>query len=133
MIEVGINGFKETVVTEETTAKHMLSGQLPVYATPSLIAFIEYTCEESVRSFLEPGMGTVGTRLDVKHLAASPIGAHIRCESTLLEIDRRRLVFSVKVYDDIELVGEGTHERFIINEERFMSKVNAKLNKLKDC
>lgn len=129
MIEIGINGIKETIVTEADTAKRLLSGQLPVYATPALIAFIEYTCEESVRYCLEPGTGTVGTKLDVKHLAASPIGAHIRCESTLCEIDRRRLVFSVKVYDDFELVGEGTHERFIINEEQFMAKVNAKLNR----
>lgn len=132
MVDVGIKGFKETIVTEERTAKYMLSGQLPVYATPSLIAFVEYTCAESVQALLEPGFGTVGTKLDVKHLAASPEGAHIRCESILSEIDGRRLIFTAKVYDDFELVSECIHERFIINEERFMSKVNAKIEKLQE-
>lgn len=130
IIEVGLKSCKTTIVTTETTAEHMLSGQLPVYATPSLIAFVEYTCEESVRPYLDDGFGTVGTLVDIRHLAASPIGAHIRCESELIEIDRKRLVFSVRVYDDFELVGEGRHERFIISNERFMAKIDDKLSKL---
>ena len=130
MIEVGLRSSKTTIVTTETTAEHMLSGQLPVYATPSLIAFVEYTCEESVRPYLDYGFGTVGTLVDIRHLAASPIGAHIRCESELIEIDRKRLVFTVRVYDDFELVGEGRHERFIISNGRFMAKIDDKLSKL---
>ena len=79
---------------------------------------------------MDDGFGTVGTLVDIRHLAASPIGAHIRCESELIEIDRKRLVFTVRVYDDFELVGEGRHERFIISNERFMAKIDDKLSKL---
>lgn len=129
-MDIGIKGIKQTVVTEEVTAKHMLSGQLPVYATPSLIAFIEFTCAESVQQYLDDGLGTVGTMINIKHIAASPIGATIRCESELTEIDRKRLVFSVNVYDNFELVAQGTHERFIIINSKFMAKANDKLSKL---
>ncbi len=132
MIRIGINGIKETIVTEETTAKHMLSGQMPVYATPSLVAFVEYTCSESVQSYLEAGTGTVGTRVDIKHIAASPIGANIRCESELIDFEGRKLSFAFKVFDDFEQVAEGRHERFIIDEARFMSKINAKISKLQN-
>lgn len=132
MIQIGITGSQKTIVTKENTAEHMLSGLLPVYATPSMIAFMEYTCSESVRPMLDEGMGTVGTLVNIKHLCASPIGSHIRCECELIELDGRRLVFAVRAYDDFDLIGEGTHERFIIKEAKFMDKIAEKQEKLEN-
>ena len=110
----------------------MGSGGLRVYATPRMTAMMEFTAWSSVEPFMEEGMGTVGTRLEVSHLAASPVGAHITYESVLTEIDRRRLVFSVKAYDDAGLIGEGLHERFIIDNSKFMKKTESKLEKSSD-
>ncbi len=125
-ITKGIRGQKELLVTEEVTAARMGSGLLEVLATPAMIALAEGTAMESVQPLLEEGQGTVGTRLDIAHIAATPVGMTVRCETELVEVDRRRLVFSVKVYDDRELVGEGTHERFIIDNARFLQKAQGK-------
>ena len=125
-ITKGIRGQKELLVTEEVTAARMGSGLLEVLATPAMIALAEGTAMESVQPLLEEGQGTVGTRLDIAHIAATPVGMTVRCETELVEVDRRRLVFSVKVYDDRELVGEGTHERFIIDSARFLQKAQGK-------
>lgn len=126
MLQVGTKGKKTVVVTSENTAENMLSGLLPVYATPSLIAFMEYTCSDTVQPFLEAGMGTVGTLVNIKHTSASPVGSTITCECELEQIDGRRLVFKVTAHDDFGPVGEGVHERFIINNEKFIAKANAK-------
>ena len=125
-ITKGIRGQKELLVTEEVTAARMGSGLLEVLATPAMIALAEGTAMESVQPLLEEGQGTVGTRLDIAHIAATPVGMTVRCETELVEVDRRRLVFSVKVSDDKELVGEGTHERFIIDSARFLQKAQGK-------
>ncbi len=126
-ITKGILGQKELLVTEEVTAARMGSGLLEVLATPAMIALAEGTAMESVQPLLEDGQGTVGTRLDIKHMAATPVGMTVRCETELVEVDRRRLVFSVKVYDEKEQVGEGIHERFIIDSARFLQKAQGKL------
>ena len=125
-ITKGIRGQIELLVTEEVTAARMGSGLLEVLATPAMIALAEGTAMESVQPLLEEGQGTVGTRLDIAHIAATPVGMTVRCETELVEVDRRRLVFSVKVSDDKELVGEGTHERFIIDNARFLQKAQGK-------
>ena len=122
----GIKGIGEVVVTEELTAMRIGSGLLPVYATPMMIALMENTAANSVQPYLEEGQGTVGTRVDVSHLAATPLGMTVRVETELTEIDRRRLVFSVHAFDDAGLIGEGTHERFIVDNEKFMLKANSK-------
>jgi predicted thioesterase len=79
-----------------------------------------------VSPLLEEGQSTVGTIVNVKHVAATPVGMEVSCESELIEIDRRRLVFNVKAYDECGLIGEGVHERFIIDVEKFMSRTNGK-------
>ena len=127
MLKIGMLGSSELVVTEELTAKSFGSGELEVYATPAMIALMEETAYTSVSSELEAGMGTVGTMLNVKHVAASPIGMKIKCNTELIEIDGRRLVFHVEAFDEKGLIGEGTHERFIIQNEKFQSKTDAKL------
>lgn len=127
MIEKGIKGHLEQTVTDELCADRIGSGLVKVFATPMMIALIERTCNESVTPLLDPGQGTVGTRIDVSHCAATPVGMRVWCDSELTEVDRRRLVFSVRAYDQCGLIGEGTHERFIIDSDRFQQKANAKI------
>ncbi len=126
MLETGIKGQQSELVTNDKTAAEMGSGTLPVYATPAMIALMEKTAMLSVAAELAEGEATVGTRLEISHLAACGLGSEIRCESVLEEIDRKRLVFSVEAYWGETLIGKGIHERFIINTEKFMSKINNK-------
>lgn len=126
MIKQGIIGKSTVTVTDENTAASLRSGMLPVFATPALAALMEKTCADSVQPELECGSGTVGISLDIKHLSPSPVGSKITCESELIEIDRRRLVFSVTAEDDFGPIGEGVHERFIIDNAAFMEKVAKK-------
>lgn len=126
MLKIGITGREETIVTANNTAEAMGSGTLPVFATPAMIALMEKTAYKSVAAFLEEGCGSVGTLLSVKHTAATPLGMNVTCESILTEIDGRRLVFSVKAYDENGPIGEGIHERFIVQNEKFLKKTNAK-------
>ena len=126
MLTIGIKGTQTIKVTEENTAATMGSGTLAVFATPAMIALMEKTAYLSVQDALDEGMGSVGTYLNVKHLAATPVGMQVTCESELMEIDARRLVFTVKAYDETGLIGEGTHERFIVLNEKFLAKTNAK-------
>ena len=129
MLEKGIKGNYSIVVTEENTAKTAGSGTLEVFGTPYMLALMEKTCYESVAPYLEEGQGTVGTLANITHSAATPMGMTVRCESELIEVDRKRLVFEVKAYDEAGLIGEGTHERFIITEDKFLARTNAKLEK----
>ena len=129
MLEAGIKGHGETVVDHTNTAKFVGSGELEVFATPSMIALMEQTCQQSVSGGLEPGQGTVGTHLDISHEAATPLGMKVTVESELVEIDRRRLVFDVKAYDECGLIGQGRHERFIIQGDKFLEKANARAKK----
>lgn len=129
MLEAGIKGRKELVVTNELTAKEYASGDALVYATPALIALAEGTALESVKPYLEDGRSTVGTNVNISHLAATPVGMKVWCESELTEVDRRRLVFRIDVYDECGKVAEGTHERFIIDSGKFQAKAEAKLQR----
>ena len=122
MIKTGIKNRRETVSTQENSAESLGSGNVPVFATISMIGLMEKTCLESVLPFLEPGQDTVGVHVNVSHCKATPAGMKVWCESELVEIDRRRLIFRVAAYDEVGLIGEGTHERFIIDKERFISK-----------
>jgi predicted thioesterase len=133
MLNKGIIGKEELIVTEENTAKAVGSGGLEVFATPALIALAEKTAFQSVAEHLEEGQSTVGTHIDIKHIAATPVGMKVTCETELIEVNSenpRRLVFSVNVYDEVEKIAEGTHERFIIYSERFQNKANGKNEKL---
>ena len=126
MLNVGIKGTESVLVTEENTAASVGSGMLAVFATPAMAALMEKTAALSVQNELGEGEGTVGISLNIRHLAATPVGLTVTCESELIEIDRKRLVFSLKVSDGKDVIGDGTHERFIINNENFMAKANAK-------
>ena len=126
MLETGIKGHKELMVTPDKTAKAMGSGALDVFATPCMIALMENTAFESVQAEWEEGCGTVGTALNVKHVAATPVGMKVTCDTELIKVDGRALTFLVKAYDACGLIGEGEHERFIISEEKFQAKTDAK-------
>lgn len=128
MLETGIKGKKELVVSQENTAKTMGSGTMDVFATPAMIALMENTAYTSVEKELETGSGTVGTALNVKHIAATPVGMKVTCETELIKINGRALTFSVKAYDECGLIGEGEHERFIVFEDKFQAKADAKRN-----
>ena len=126
MIEKGILGHREQMVTPDLTADRIGSGLVQVFATPMLVALMEPTCNESVTPLLEAGQGTVGTHIDISHSAATPVGMKVWCDSELVEVDRRRLVFTVKAFDECGPIGEGRHERFIIDSAKFQAKIDAK-------
>jgi predicted thioesterase len=126
MLEPGIKGCVERVVTEEMSALRMGSGELMVLATPCMIAMIEEAAWKSISAELEERQGSVGTLMDVKHTAPTPMGMKVTCETVLKEVDRRRLVFEVKAYDETGIIGEGIHERFLIDNEKFQAKAEGK-------
>ena len=125
-LKTGIKGFAETVVDKTNVASSVGSVLLDVYSTPSMIALIEKAAAESVEEGLEERQGTVGIRLEISHLAATPIGQKVRAETELVEIDGRILTFEVSVYSEVEKIGEGTHKRCIILNDRFVEKMNAR-------
>ena len=127
-LTVGLTGRADTVVTPGNTASAVGSGLVPVFATPYMIALMENSAVNAVTPHLEEGQGTVGTRLNVSHDAATPIGMKVWAECTLKEVDGKRLVFDVTAYDEAGPIGKGSHERFIINVEKFMAKCEAKKN-----
>lgn len=126
MLEIGIKGKDSVEVVYENTAAAVGSGLLEVFATPAMVALMEKTACTSVQPYLEEGCGTVGTELNIKHVAATPIGMTVTCESELVEIDGRKLVFTVTAFDEKGIIGQGTHERFIVNNEKFQNKADSK-------
>ena len=129
MLEAGITNTEATMVTEQNTALALGSGTVEVFATPAMINLIEYTCARSVEDELESERTTVGTNLNISHDAPTPIGMEVSCKSKLVKVDGRALSFEVEVVDERGTVGRGTHDRFIVDKERFQSKANAKLDK----
>ena len=126
MLQPGIKAEKSLTVTDANTAKTMGSGTLDVFATPAMVALIEQTAYTSIESELEPGWGSVGTSLNIQHMSATPVGMTVPATTELVEVDRRRLGFHAEVYDEKGLVGKGTHERFLVENEKFQAKADAK-------
>lgn len=126
MFEVGTKGCCTVAVQQSNTAAAMGSGTLPVFATPALVALAEQTCWQSIAAQLEPGSTTVGTRMELNHTAATPLGMTVTCESELLAAEGRKLTFRVCARDEAGMVGEGIHERFVVYAEKFLAKAEAK-------
>ena len=126
MLQVGTKGTQTITVTPALTAKEMGSGALEVLATPAMIALMEKTAWTSVQPDLEEGWGTVGTRLEVDHLSATPLGMEVTRESVLTAVEGRKLTFTLTVRDQAGEVGRGNHERFLVQNEKFQAKANAK-------
>lgn len=129
MVSIGMKGIQELCVTEELLANQVGSGLVAVYATPMMIAGIEGTAAGSVAPALEPGQTTVGMRIEVSHVAATPLGMKVHFETELIEIapNGKILTFKVAAYDEKGLIGEGTHQRAIVDKARFEAKAQAKL------
>ncbi len=132
-LQVGMVFEKTMTVTEAHAAKHLEGVQsadsVRVLSTPELVRFVEVCALEGVRSFLNAGQETVGTRVDIRHQAATPVGMRVIARCTLKEIDRRRLAFTFEVQDELDKVGEGTHERFIVDLEKQQVRLRDKLSR----
>jgi predicted thioesterase len=125
-LSAGQTGAAHTVVTEANTAQSMGSGSMPVYATPALVALLEEAAVNALKPVLEAGKTTVGTRIEVAHVAATPVGHAVRSQATLTAVDDRRLVFEVVAYDEVEQIAHGVHERVLVDEQRFLARVQEK-------
>ena len=129
-LQPGLKGSAEVLVVHENTAAAVGSGALEVFATPAMIALMEKAALETVRPFLAEEESTVGTEIHVTHDVAIPSGFTVTAEAELTEVDRRRLSFRVLARSGNEIIGKGTHTRFIVSEERFMQKVEARKQEL---
>ena len=126
-VTVGLKGRAETLVTSANTAQAACSGALPVFGTPFMCALMEQAAWMSIAPFLEEGQSTVGTRLDVTHDSATPIGMRVWAQSEVTQVDGRHLALKVSAYDERGLIGQGVHERFIVTDQRFLAKAAGKL------
>jgi predicted thioesterase len=118
-IKIGMSKETEVVVTQEMTASHMGSGSAQVLSTPYMITLMEMASYQAVQEALPQNFTTVGTRVCIDHLAATPVGGTVITKATLKEIDRKKLVFDVESYYGEKLIGKGTHDRFIIDTTKF--------------
>lgn len=128
-LKVGLAGEKQERVTPDNTAVKYGSGDVPVFATPALVGLMEGAAIKAVDQFLPSGFCTVGTKVSITHSAATPVGMTVTCRAELTEVDGRRLVFKVWGFDEKEPVGEGTHERFVVQMDKFMQKNERKAEK----
>lgn len=125
-MEPGIVNEVSWVVEERHLASTLGSGLAAVFATPMLVALCEEAASQAVAPRLPAGQQTVGTWISLKHLAATPPGMRVTARATLVEVDRRRLRFELEAWDDVEKIGEGEHERFIIDAARFEARIAEK-------
>lgn len=123
MIEVGLKYESQTVVSTTNTAKTLGSGDMEVFATPAMIALMENAAMMAVAPHLDEGASTVGIEMASSHIKASPIGATITAYAELISAEGRKLSFKVKAWDEQGVIGEGNHTRFVVDRERFLSKV----------
>jgi len=124
----GLKHSQSVKVTADMTPAHLRGDAIRVLATPEMVRLVEQTAIQAVQSLLKPGQATVGTRVDIAHLAATPEGMTATITVELVAVDRRRLAFRFEVHDEVEKVGEGTHERFVIDREQRVPRLQAKLD-----
>jgi fluoroacetyl-CoA thioesterase len=123
---MGLTAELTEVVTEELTANALGSGLVPALATPAMIALMENASVSAIREYLDVGETSVGIEVNVKHLAATPVGMRVRVRAQVLSVDKRRVTFRVEAWDDKERIGEGTHVRAIVDEARFRERIARK-------
>ncbi len=122
----GLSAELEHTVTEDDTASRWGSGLVPVFSTPALVGLMELAAVQALAGHLQPGQTTVGGRIDVHHLAATPVGMQVRARAELCAVEGRKLVFKIEAWDAVELIGKADHERFVVDEAKFVAKVGAK-------
>ena len=125
-LKTGITGEREEKVTTENVASKYGSGIVAVYSTPAMVGLMEGASLHCVAPLLPEGWSTVGMSVEIKHLAATPIGMTARAKAELITVEGRKLVFKVEAFDDKEKIGEGIHERYIIDMGKFMARVEEK-------
>lgn len=126
-IPIGLTGRVEMTVTEDDRAERWGSGLVPVLGTPTLVAIMENAAVKALNGHLPPGQTSVGGRMDIRHLAPTPVGMDVTVRAELMEVKGRRLVFQVEAWDEVEKIGEATHERFVVDEQRFIAEADAKV------
>ena len=126
-IEVGMKGEVTTLAEREDTALEVGSGSLLVYATPCMVALMEGAACEAIADALDENETTVGTELNIRHTAATPVGLEVRAEATVAAVDGKAITFEVRAFDEAGEIGSGTHKRFVVNSQRFLDKTYAKL------
>lgn len=126
-LEVGLNSARMLVVHFEDTAKAIDDTNIEVVSTPTVIALMEQSAVDSIQPSLPEGWSSVGTLVNVNHIAATPIGMTVTAYAELIGVDGRRLIFSIAARNEKELISEGIHERFIVNKEQFINKANSKI------
>lgn len=128
-VEIGMRGRAETMVTQDNTAQAAGSGLVPVFATPWMIALMENAAVQAVQGALTQEEGTVGIRLDVTHDAATPVGMRVWAEAEVTAVEGRKITFAVSAFDEAGRIGGGTHERFVIQTDKFLARAQGKLDK----
>jgi fluoroacetyl-CoA thioesterase len=126
VITIGMSAERILVVPPERTVGHILKGMPMVFATPMMILEMELASGDAIKKFLEPGWITVGTEVDIRHLAASPVGATVRTTSKVIAVERRVIRFEVEAFDERRRIGEGRHARGLVNFESFMKHLGAR-------
>ena len=126
MVSAGQTATSTVTVTESNIAKTMKSGSLEVFATPAMCSLMEEAAQAAVQPHLEEGEGTVGISLSISHDAPSPMGSTITAKATVTAVEGRKITFNIEASDGVGIIGKGTHERFVINNEKFMTKVSAR-------
>jgi fluoroacetyl-CoA thioesterase len=122
----GLTAEIETIVTEADTAERLGSGSIPVLGTPALVGLMEGAAVQALVGHLPPGQTSVGGQIDVRHLAPTSVGMRIRARAELMGVQGRRLMFHIEAWDEVEQIGEASHERFVVDEARFLAKAQAK-------
>lgn len=126
-LAIGLTNQIIITVSESDTARASGGERLPaVFSTPRLVSYLEKTAHESIVPFLDAGQTSVGTVVNIRHLAATPVGMQIRFNSELIAIEGRKLTFKVEAWDEVEQIGDGEHERFIIDQNRFNRRLTEK-------
>lgn len=126
-VTIGLKGRVDDIVTEHNTAMAAGSGTLPVFATPFMAALMEKASWTAIAPFLNEGESTVGTKLEISHLSATPVGMKVWAECEVTGVEGKRIDLNVAAYDEKGLIGEGTHQRFIVTDDRFLNKAAKKL------
>jgi predicted thioesterase len=125
-IKVGMSAERTLVVPLERTVGHFVPGMPMVYATPMMIMEMEMVSSDAIKSHLEPGWITVGTEVDIRHLAATPVGALVRTTARVIAVERRVIRFEVEAFDDVRRIGEGRHARGLVNVASFTKRFGTK-------
>jgi predicted thioesterase len=129
-IEVGLKAEATQEVTPELTATHIGSGSLSVYATPAMASLIEHTCASMVSELLPEGQTTVGVEIHLRHLAPTPVNSVVKIQTEVVTVDNNLISFNAQIFDEVELVGEAEHRRAVIEIDRFLKRVDAKVSEL---